>query len=251
MVGVEGDTAMRLRASAVFALACIVSVTALSGLLFSGEETVVPEATRRAQLMQSLGEPVAVIAPLPPEVSNGTLRYLDASGSEPSSNITNYTWEIFYKTGNTTTYVYARRVSYLFSSLGLYMITLTVTDKDGRSDSAFTAVYAILDSDVDGLPDWWEMKYFYSLDESGSGDSDGDGWTNLREYANDMDPTTKDPQPGLIQELKKNWYYIVIIAAAIVVAILLMLPVMKRKRKEEEKKKIKAALEIEKALEEE
>jgi len=30
------------------------------------------------------------------------------------------------------------------------------------------------DSDHDGLPDWWELKYFGGYGQSGSGDYDGD-----------------------------------------------------------------------------
>lgn len=244
---------MRLRAPSILALVCVLSVIAAVALLPAGEEAPRPEAVKRAESLQEPGGPRAVIASLPPEVSNGTFWYLDASASEtgdPNRTIVSYSWEILYKTENTTTHLNAKKELYRFSKLGLYLIALTVTDNLGSNDTTFTAVYAILDSDADGLPDWWEILYFLSLSENGSGDSDGDGWTNLQEYANAMDPTVRDPQPGLIQELKKNWYYLVILAAAIVVAILLMLPIMKRKRKEEEKKKIKAALEIEKALEE-
>lgn len=209
------------------------------------------EAPSRARALQETGHPIAVIAPLPSEVSNGTTWNLDASDSSPSDptgSILNFTWEL--KNGDTVRYSYSKVESYVFSKLGLYLITLTITDNHGLTDEAFTAVYSILDADMDDLPDWWEMAYFYSLDESGSGDTDGDGWTNMQEYANGLNPTEDDPQPGLIQELKENWYYLAMIAAAVVVAILLTLPVLKRKRKEQEKKKIKAALEIEKALEE-
>lgn len=199
--------------------------------------------------MQDPGAPVAVIEPLPSEVSNGTFSYLDGHGSYDSDGfILNYTWEI--RTDDAIQYLYARTEIFMFSELGLYLITLTVRDNANHTDQAFTAVYSILDADMDDLPDWWEMSYFYSLDEAGSGDTDGDGWTNFQEYANGLDPTEDDPQPGLIQELRENWYYLAMIAAAVVVAILLTLPVLKRKRKEQEKKKIKAALEIEKALEE-
>jgi hypothetical protein len=141
--------------------------------------------------------------------------------------------------------------SYVFRTLGLYTITLTVTDNNDTSDEAFTAVYSILDSDSDGLPDWWEMWYFVSLDESGADDYDGDGWTNLQEYANDLDPSEEDARPGLIHELAKNWVYIVAIVVAAVVLFIALQPMMRKRRKSEEKKKIDAALEIERVLQEE
>ena len=49
--------------------------------------------------------------------------------------------------------------------------------------------YDDVDSDLDGLPDWWEEQYFGDLDEDGSGDSDGDGATDLEEYQAGTDPT--------------------------------------------------------------
>jgi len=222
------------------------------GIMFVTDDVVL-EAPLRAAPLQGEWTPSAVIAPLPAEVSNGTEWYLDASGSTPSPNgttIVSHSWQVLYRKDNTSTFVNAIRQKFIFSMLGLYVITLTVTDNVGLTDTAYTAVYSILDSDGDELPDWWEIVYFDTLGEGADGDSDGDGWTNLREYANDLDPTAKDPQPGLIHELKENWYYLVILAAAIIVAILLLMPVFRRKRKEEEKKKIKAAIEIEKALEE-
>ncbi len=198
--------------------------------------------------MQVPGQPEAVIAPLPAEVSNGTSWFLDGRGSHDDGWITNWTWEI--ETPNSTENSYLAGQSYVFRTLGLYLITLTVTDNNGTSDEAFTAVYSILDSDSDGLPDWWEMWYFVSLDEAGTADYDGDGWTNLQEYANDLDPTEEDARPGLIHELAKNWVYIVAIAVAAVVIFIALQPVFKKKRKSEEKKKIDAALEIERVLQE-
>ncbi len=38
------------------------------------------------------------------------------------------------------------------------------------------------DTDGDGLPDWWEYRYFGNSDSSPDADSDGDGLTLLREY---------------------------------------------------------------------
>lgn len=249
----QGDEVMRSWASSVLAPLCAMSFFLSAALLVPYDDGSRAEMFEPARTLQEPPAPTAVIVPLPSEVSNGTFWYLDASGSLPSAptgDIVNYTWEILFKPTSKIQYLFARKEIFRFSQLGLYIITLTVRDNLGLTDLAFTAVYAILDSDSDGLPDWWEMRYFLTLEETGSGDTDGDRWTNLQEYANGFDPTAKDPRPGLVQELRENWYYLVILAVAIIIAILLMLPVLKRKRKEEEKKKIQAALEIEKALEE-
>ena len=190
----------------------------------------------------------AVITPLPDEVSNGTWSQLDARMSTDTAGIiTNYTWDIFYKGTQTTTY--AKGEPFKFRDLGLYQIVLTVTDNHGNTSQAFTAVYSILDSDGDSLPDWWEMKYFANLNQTATGDFDHDGYNNLEEYAAGQDPTVKNSRPGLVKELADNWMYLVAIAAAVVAALIILLPRMKRKQNAEVKKKIEAAIEIERALE--
>ena len=194
------------------------------------------------------GGPVAVIGWLPNEVSNGTWWNLDAGQSyDPDGIITNYTWSITIN--NATTYIYAQGESFKFKALGLYKILLTVRNGSGNSSTAFTAVYSIVDLDGDGLPDWWEVKYFGAITEqSGSDDYDNDGYSNLQEYASGTDPTVKNAQPTLTENLKDNWMYLAAIAAVVVAIVLALWPIMKKRRKQEEKKTVEAALEIERAL---
>lgn len=186
---------------------------------------------------------------LPNEVSNGTWWNLDASQSyDPDGIITNYTWGITIN--NATTYLYAQGESFKFKALGLYKIMLTVRNTSGNSSTAFTAVYSIVDLDGDDLPDWWEVKHFGAIPEqSGSDDYDNDGYSNLQEYASGTDPTVKNAQPTLVENLKDNWIYLAAIAAVVVAMVLALWPIMKKRRKQEEKKTIEAALEIERALE--
>jgi Tol biopolymer transport system component len=47
------------------------------------------------------------------------------------------------------------------------------------------------DSDGDNIPDYWEYKWFESLDQNAETDWDGDGLTDLEEFQHDTDP--KDP----------------------------------------------------------
>jgi len=190
-----------------------------------------------------------VIGWLPNEVSNGTWWNLDASQSyDPDGIIANYTWNITIN--NATTYLYAQGESFKFKALGLYKIMLTVQNTSGNSSTAFTAVYSIVDLDGDDLPDWWEVKHFGAIPEqSGSDDYDNDGYSNLQEYASRTDPTVKNAQPTLVENLKDNWMYLAAIAAVVVAIVLALWPIMKKRRKQEEKKTVEAALEIERALE--
>jgi parallel beta-helix repeat protein len=60
-----------------------------------------------------------------------------------------------------------------------------------------------VDIDSDGLPDWWESRYFHDpVGANPISDCDSDGWTNLQEYRNDTMPDVEpinyyiDPQDG-------------------------------------------------------
>ena len=53
----------------------------------------------------------------------------------------------------------------------------------------------LLDTDNDGLNDWWELRYFglaTNTTHAASDDSDDDTWTNLEEFLDNTDPN--DPQ---------------------------------------------------------
>jgi hypothetical protein len=75
---------------------------------------------------------------------------------------------------------------------------------------------APVDTDHDGMPDWWEVKYGLNPKDAGDGvkDLNGDGYTNVEKYLNGLDPTKKidwrDPKnnrnmlvPGALDEPKK------------------------------------------------
>jgi hypothetical protein len=48
-----------------------------------------------------------------------------------------------------------------------------------------------VDTDGDGIPDWWEKKYGLDPNDPSDGarDKNGDGYTNLEKYLNGIDPT--------------------------------------------------------------
>jgi len=201
--------------------------------------------------VSAVGDPVAVIAPLPDYVSNGSWYDLDGTGSYDTNGglIRDWFWEISLGTTNETSHASLHR--YMFKELGLYKITLTVTDSQYQSNRSFTAVVSVLDKDGDNMPDWWELSYMDTMNETSSGDFDGDGYTNLEEYASGTDPSVRDAQPNFVDEMVSHWYVFVLVAAVIIGAALSTLPLLRRRRKVEEKKKIAAAIAIEKALEQE
>lgn len=199
--------------------------------------------------ISAVGDPVAVIAPLPDYVSNGSWYDLDGTGSYDTDGglIKDWSWEIALGTAVEISHASLHR--YMFKELGLYKITLTVTDSQNQSNRSFTAVVSVLDKDGDNMPDWWELNYMGTVNETGSGDFDRDEYTNLEEYARGTDPSVKDPQPNLIDEMRSHWYVFAAIAAVIICIALAMWPILRRRRKVVEKKKIEAAIAIEKALE--
>lgn len=49
-----------------------------------------------------------------------------------------------------------------------------------------------VDTDGEGMPDWWQVHYFTSLGQDKDADPDGDNLSNLQEYAVATDPTDPD-----------------------------------------------------------
>ena len=99
---------------------------------------------------------------------------------------------------------------------------------------------AIMDQDVDGLPDSWETCCFSDLEEGPGDDPDNDGQTNLEEYQRGKDPLIQDsPSPGEEDtdgEGGNTVIILVLVLTAIIVivaicAIVLILVFKGRKRK--------------------
>jgi hypothetical protein len=235
-----GRTATMFSSILAFLIVCTV-LTACVDLTYPVDQPEYSADTLAAD------DPIAVIAPLPDYVSNGTWWTLD--GSDSQGVIVSYLWNV--TVGGLTTYLHSMSEIYRFQTLGLYKIILTVTDNRSKESTTFTAVVSVLDSDSDSLPDWWEVKYFTDLSQTASDDYDGDKYDNLEEYAKGTDPEVKDPRPTFFQMARDNWMVVALLVAIIVGAAVVLYPLMNRRRKKKEKQKIAAAIAIEKELESE
>jgi hypothetical protein len=74
------------------------------------------------------------------------------------------------------------------SAVALVFLFATVT--------TVSHVLAFEDSDVDGLPDAWEMEYFGDLNQGPEMDFDGDGASNLEEFVGGTNPADPSDKPG-------------------------------------------------------
>lgn len=236
-------------------VACMVVMAAIVFVVAQGPLDADEAPGPPAHVAGATTDPVAVIAPLPEIISNGTRYFLNGNQSYDMSDdlvnvtntIVNHTWAITHE--GQTVYVYGAQDWYRFQDLGLYKIKLTVRDIWGNIGVDFTAVLSVDDLDQDGMPDWWELEYFNSMNETSSGDFDSDGYSNLQEWFEGTIPTVADPPPN-VGFLEENWPYLLVAAIAVVAILAAMYPGMVRRRKAREQKKIEIALELEKTLEE-
>ena len=72
---------------------------------------------------------------------------------------------------------------------GAVMVELTGTTTPTLGEHPFTQDE---DSDIDDLPDWWELQYFGDLLQDGTGDADGDGLNDFYEYLSRTSPLEFD-----------------------------------------------------------
>lgn len=178
---------------------------------------------------------------------------VDISGSNYTLSTMNVTWKMQQRSGEYFTFE-GRPLEESYQFAGAYWINVTVSDPDLKTGNASLLVTVMVDLEGDGLPDWWEIKYFNTINAVDSTSNfDEDQYTDLQEYQNGTDPTVSDLEEIEPTFLEKYGLAIGLAGGALVAFIIIFLyfirPRMRAKQKEVEKRKMAAAIEIERELE--
>jgi hypothetical protein len=170
------------------------------------------------------------------EILEGVEYNFDGSDSSDNDQIEDYEWK-FRVNGNEIE-LEESDPSYIFSSVGVYEVTLEVTDRAGNSDEDTLWVKVIPPDDVDedGIPDSWEIENFGGTAFGPGDDPDLDYLNNYEEYLVGTDPNDADTDGDglkdgldddpLVMEglgIEDFWWIFVVVIVVLLVLILLMI----------------------------
>lgn len=138
-----------------------------------------PKALLETAAGSTISGPVSVTAVLSESSTNFTA---------DSLSVTNATINGFGGSGDS--------YSFILTPLAFGEVVVSIpadafTDENGNGNETSNTLafsYEEPDTDMDGLPDPWEMQYFETLDWSAYDDPDGDGNTNIFELRNGTNP---------------------------------------------------------------
>ena len=87
-------------------------------------------------------------------------------------------------------FIWTNSVWWSNAFVGQYTLSAAAVDDSGaRSDPQSVNFTIALDTDGNGMPDYWQLQYFGHPGVAPNADPDGDGISNLQEYQNGTDPT--------------------------------------------------------------
>ena len=186
----QGDTVLENMAAGTYTLQAIATDDDGATASASITVTVAPPANLRP--VADAGADLAVADDDMDDQASVTLDGTGSSDPTPGGSIASYAWS------EGATQLATGATPSITLDVGVHVITLTVTDDEGATDSDTVAVTVLFqDDDGDGIADTWEIDHFGSVSVANeTSDADVDGWSDLKEFLGGTDPNDIDSSPG-------------------------------------------------------